>query len=599
MGTRLGGERPAMLQTAIDHLLARRLDRAEPILRRLVAKNPRDAEALGLLGLTLCHQGRFDQADFNMKRALALAPQQASLHINYANLCWSLRRLDDAVDHYHEALRLRPDSIEAHLGLAAVRSARCEYDEAIEHGRAAVALSPADAGARLNLASALSGAGFIAESLEVAEQGLAANPNHEDLIPNYLMALNYDHRLSAAEVFERHRRLAPRLALARSMPPLRFSGTLDPDRRLRVGYLSPDIRGHVVAIFLECLLRHHNRDRFHVAAYHTGLADARTVELRPLFDTFHQIDSLDQVQIAQRIRGDGIDVLVELAGHSDGGRLFPLAVRSAPVQVAYCGYPNTTGVPNVDYRLVDRDTDPEPAADALATERLVRLARCFLCYTPPRAAPDSGPPPHAATGHITFGSFNAAPKINERVLGLWARILARVPGSRLVLKNRPLSSATVRARVLAVLDAGGVAPERVDLLAWAAGPAEHLAAYSRVDIALDTLPYHGTTTTCEALFMGVPVVSHAGEAHVSRVGVSLLCSAGCPELVATTEDEYVDIAARLAADRVRLAEYRATLRARLLASPVCDGPGHTRAVEAAYRALWREACARGSTKGGA
>ena len=587
-----------MLQTAIDHLLARRLDRAEAILRRMVGNDPRDAEALGLLGLTLCHQGRFDQAEFNMKRAITLAPNQVSLHINYANLLWSLRRLEDAVSHYRTALSLRPEAIEGHMGLAAVLAARCDYDGAIEHGLTAVRLGAADAGARMNLASAYSGAGFIEESLRVAEEALAADPNHADLIPNYLMTLNYDHRLSPGEIFERHNRLGPRLALAGSLAPFRFAGTFDESRRLRIGYLSPDIRGHVVALFLEGLWRNHDRERFCVVGYHTGLADARTEELRPLFDAFHQIESLDQVQIAQRIRDDRIDILVELAGHSDGGRLFPLAARCAPVQVNYCGYPNTTGVPNVDYRLVDEWTDPTPAADALATERLIRLPRCFLSYAPPVGAPDVGDPPSriagpagGAGGAITFGSFNAAPKINAYVLGLWARIMARVPGSRLVLKNRPLGSRAVRERILTVLEERGIARERVELLAWTAGPGDHLSTYRRIDIALDTLPYQGTTTTCEALFMGVPVVTMAGGSHVSRVGVSLLTAAGCPELVATDEDGYVEVAVALASSSSRLAEYRGGLRAKVLGSCLCDAPSLARAVEAAYRATWTRACA--------
>ncbi|MFN0012549.1 MAG: tetratricopeptide repeat protein [Phycisphaerales bacterium] len=579
-----------MIQTAIDHLLGHRPQQAEAVLRRLVARNPRDAEALGFLGLALCHQARFEQAEFSMKRALALAPNQPSLHINYANLLWSLRRLDDSVAHYHTALGLRPDSVEAHIGLAAVLAAQCEYDGAIEHARRGVALGAADSGARLNLASALSGAGFIAESLRTAEESLAANPNHQDQIPNYLMTLNYDHRLSPQEVFERHRTIAPRIATCRSAPAFFFRGTLNPNRKLRVAYFSPDIRGHVVAIFLEGLLRGHDRDRFHLMGFHTGLADARTVELATLFDAFNQMESLDPVDITAAIRAQDPDILVELAGHSDGGRLFPLAARCAPVQVEYCGYPNTTGVPNVDYRLVDEWTDPAPDADALSTETLVRLPRCFLCYRPPADLPGVGEAAFVRNGHITFGSFNAAPKVNEHVLSLWAKIMQRVPGSHLVLKNRPLTSATVRERVLSVLEAGGVGRERVELVSWTAGPADHLATYNRVDIALDTLPYNGTTTTCEALLMGVPVVAMAGNSHVSRVGVSLLTAVGCPELIATDTRGYMDLAVTLAGQPERLRAYRATLRSQMLASPLCDAGSLAAAVEDRYRWMWARAC---------
>jgi predicted O-linked N-acetylglucosamine transferase (SPINDLY family) len=260
------------------------------------------------------------------------------------------------------------------------------------------------------------------------------------------------------------------------------------------------------------------------------------------------------------------------------------------VQVTWLGYPNTTGLDTIDYRLTDALADPPGASEEWHSEHLVRLPRSGWCYRPSEHSPPVSAPPHEAKGHITFGCFNSMPKLNEPLLELWAKILLAVPASRLLLKNKALSSPSVRRRVQAVLDKAGVNPERMDAVAYVPDKAEHLVCYGRVDIALDTFPYHGTTTTCEALWMGVPVVTLAGQTHASRVGVSLLSNVWHPEWIADSPEDYVRIAVELTGDLPRLAALRATLRARMEASPLMDAPAFARDIEAAYRTMWRTWC---------
>jgi predicted O-linked N-acetylglucosamine transferase (SPINDLY family) len=298
-------------------------------------------------------------------------------------------------------------------------------------------------------------------------------------------------------------------------------------------------------------------------------------------------------QLAAQIREDGIDILVDLAGHTSGHRLGAFARKPAPLQVSWLGYPDTTGLSAIDYRLTDSIVDPPGAADGFSSERLVRLPDGFHCYTPSDAAPDVAPLPAEKNGFVTFGSFNNLSKVNRGVLDAWADVLGRISGSRLVLKSRWLHMPEVCERIRKLLEQRGVARDRIELVAKLPTSAEHLALYGDIDIALDTFPYNGATTTCEALWMGVPVVTLAGDRHAARLGASMLSRVGLEGLVADRPQDYVEAATRLATDLPALARLRADLRGRVAASPLCDGPGFTRQLEAAFRTMWREWCARG------
>jgi predicted O-linked N-acetylglucosamine transferase (SPINDLY family) len=371
-----------------------------------------------------------------------------------------------------------------------------------------------------------------------------------------------------------------------------FPGSLDPDRCLRIGFMSPDFRAHSAAYFIAPLLRALDRGTFEpiaYAAFDEFPPDAMTDEFRRLCPQWRDISGLRGEPLDRAIRSDRVDVLVDLAGHTAGHRLETLARRPAPVIASWLGYPCTTGIPGVDLRIVDAITDPAPEADAFATERLARIDGCFVCYgaRPDAPAPDLLPP-----GAPVFGSFNNIAKLDQPVVALWSRLLHEAPGSRLLLKSANLGQHAVREHTEARFAAHGVSADRLELVGGL--PAlDHLAFYSRMHVALDPFPYSGTTTTCEALWMGVPVVTLAGRSHAGRVGMSLLSAAGMPDLVAGSPREYVRIANELAADQGRLRALRAGLRERLRSSGLCDGPGFARRFGALIREEWRRWCAAG------
>ena len=358
-----------------------------------------------------------------------------------------------------------------------------------------------------------------------------------------------------------------------------------------MGYVSPDFRRHSVAYFIEPLIARHDRDAFEVYCYSNVLTpDSMTRHLMGLSDSACHIVAMSDGEAADRVRADGIDILVDLAGHTAGGRLGLFALKPAPVQVSYLGYPNTTGLAAIDWRITDIHADPPGNGDEFHSERLARLPRTFLCFQPPADAPAIQPPPSIESGRITFGSFNTLPKVTPEVVGAWAQLLHRVPGSRLLLKASGLTDAAGRGRLLGEFAQHGIDEDRLTLLGKVGDFNAHLARYHEMDIGLDPFPYNGTTTTCEAVWMGVPVVSLAGDRHAGRVGASVLANLGLEELIATSIDEYLAIAADLAADTARLGMLRETMRARVVASPLRDETGFSREVEHAYRQMWLRWC---------
>jgi predicted O-linked N-acetylglucosamine transferase (SPINDLY family) len=361
---------------------------------------------------------------------------------------------------------------------------------------------------------------------------------------------------------------------------------------LRIGYVSPDFVHHAVSYFVEPVLAAHNRAQIEVFCYADApVADATTARLRGLSDQWRDIAPLNDAQVAELIRSDKIDILVDLAGHTARHRLLVFARRPAPIQLTWIGYPNTTGLETIDSRLTDAISDPLGQTEVFHTEKLVRLPEVFSCYKPSDQAPAVSELPAVKNGYVTFGSFNHFAKINPAVLDLWARLMVRLPSSRLFLKARSLADPETATGVRETFKRHGVAANRLTLCSDELSVAAHQSLYHGVDIALDPFPYNGTTTTCEALWMGVPVITLAGQTHVSRVSASLLTHLGRPEWIAHSEDGYIEKCAALAADLPRLAELRANQREQMRLSPVCDAPRFTAQLEATYRELWRQRCA--------
>jgi len=361
-----------------------------------------------------------------------------------------------------------------------------------------------------------------------------------------------------------------------------------PDRRLRIGYVSPDFRRHSVNYFLEPILANHDHTQFEVFCYADELwPDATTERLKGLVDQWRNTAGMSFDGMARLIREDGIDVLIDLAGHTGYNRLPVFARKPAPVQITYLGYPDTTGLAAVDYRITDNVADPAEKTEALHSEKLIRLPTTAWCYRPPEESPDVHELPALSGNPVTFGTFNVLAKLNAVVLETWAKVLLATPGARLMLKNKSFRDPAIPRRLLQTFEKHGVAPERIVLL----GPEEkydnHLRLYHRLDVALDPFPYNGTTTTFEALWMGVPVVTLGGDVHVSRVGASLLGNVGLSRLVAQDSERYIEIAASLAADLPALNELRLGLRKRMQSGPLMDEAGFTRNIESAYRDAWK------------
>lgn len=591
-----------------------------------LAHAPGQAKALNNLGTALMALGRAQDARSAFERALTRDPSLQDARFNAATAAMALRDNRAALEGYRHVLAADPGHRGALLNLAAVllrdgqageaaavlESAASRYPQDAEvHATLADALvrarRPADAvtvcdkaitmapgfaPVRVNRANALFALGRVAEAVAALDAATDLDPDLAEARSKRLFFLNYlDHR-PAADVAAAHRAAGQRLEaahMAHRTPP---ANTPDPAKRLKIGYVSPDFRSHSVAYFIAPVLEHHDGAAFEVFCYaDLETSDDMTDRIRAAVPHFKDVTALDDDGLIQLIRADGIDVLIDLAGHTGSNRMEVFAAKAAPVQATWIGYPNTTGLSAIDIRLVDAQTDPPGPADEMASERLVRLDGGFLAYSPPSEAPDPAPPPCLrGRGTVTFGSFNTLAKLSPTTMALWAKVLAAVPGARLTLKDFRLRDLDVRTSVAAAFAAHGVAEDRLDLVGFLKDRADHLAAYGNIDIGLDPTPYNGTTTTCEALWMGVPVVTLAGGRHAARVGVSLLTRVGLGGLVAMDADGYVEICRRLAGDKEALAALRAGLRARMAASPLCDAAGRTRAAEAAFRDAWTRWC---------
>lgn len=565
---------------------------AERLYRRAVEHSPEDPEALYFLGRIAVWDKRYDEAVGLFERVVELDGQDATYLFELGNALRMAGRNEEALEIFSACLRLLPRCIAAKINHAVASIELNRREEARIELEELRRLRPDIVEIHFNLGGIYREYGKIQESIEAYRKIQDLEPDDPRTHSNLLMMLHYSFVHDARTIFEEHRRFGE-IFSGRYVAPR-------PDRnwprRLRIGYISPDFRSHVVMHFFEQILARHDRARFEVFCYYTHPeADSVTDRLRRHADHWRDREHASDDELAERIRADRIDILVDLAGHTAGGTgLTVLAKKPAPVQVTYLGYPNTTGLPAVDYRITDAYADPPGESDQLSTERLMRLPASYFCYRPAPTTPEVDELPAAKTGAITFGCFNNFHKISDVFLDIVARVLLAVPGSRFMLKGRPLSVPAVAMTVRKHFEQLGIAAERVELRAWEERFKDHLAIYGEVDIALDSFPYNGATTTCEALWMGVPVVTVVGDRHAARMGSSLLNAVGLGELVASDLDGYVAICARLAADRSRLAELRRTLRERMRRSPLMDEPSFLATIERRYLEMWEEKILRGA-----
>ncbi len=621
---------PEALPTADRLFDNQEYTRALAAYEAILESFPAQSEALTGRALCLFYLGHFEQAAPALQELLPLLPESVELRLVLAESLLHAKKRDEAIRCLLELLRSAPDNLDARLRLgrlylddgdyqaadrciAAVLSSRpdhvealaymglmmirfCQFDEALAVLGHAVALEPQNVLVLNNLGRACKMSGRHAEAFAYYRQALALEPDNTCVISNYLLALNYSEEIDPVFAAEEHFRLAPRLQPADTLPEIPVCRGNRPER-LRIGYVSGDLYTHSVTYFLEPVLKHHDRCRFELYCYSLGKThDTTTERLKGLVENWRDMEAIPPESLARQVLEDQIDIFIDLSGHTGDNRLGAFAMRPAPVQISWIGYPATTGLPQMDYYITDRYCDPPGLTIQLFSEKLLRLPRTFCCYLPPMEFPTVTPSPSLTRGFVTFGSFNNFAKVTPSQIRIWAGILLAVPDSRLYLKSMALGSDSVKQRVKEQFAAAGITSDRLMMRVVTSTPLEHLEEYGTVDIALDTFPYHGTTTTCEALWMGTPVVSMAGVTHASRVGVSLLENAGCPELIAADPDDYHRICVTLATDQSRLQQYRQQLRSRLAWSPLLDAPGVTRELEAAFERVYSEALAAQQAK---
>jgi predicted O-linked N-acetylglucosamine transferase (SPINDLY family)/precorrin-6B methylase 2 len=614
----LARELAHLLEQGIAHHRQGELAAAAQLYHAVLQRSPQSADALNLLGHIAKSRGEFATARDYYLRAIAIAPQEASFHYSLAVIYHERGELQSAASAYEAALRQQPQHAMALENLAVLRSKQGHRGEALTLLRKAAEQPGTSAQLFANLAELLRASGDLSGALAAAEKAVTLNPSsplaHSNLATityrlgdaararahiqralqldpsnakahsSLLHCMHYLPDYSPADSAAAHREWATRhagQARAAAAPRRRLQGS-----KLRIGYISPDLRKHSVSYFLEPILAQHDRKRFAIYAYaNVEHLDQVSERLKRHFDGWRDIYGVDAAQAAQRIREDQIDILVDLAGHSRGNRLDVLALQAAPIQVTYLGYPDTTGLSNIAYRLTDAWSDPPGAADALYSEKLLRLPDCFLCYQPSTDSPRVAPLPALRNGAITFGSFNNLAKITSDMLDSWSTILRGLPSSRLLIKALALDYPEARRRIEQHFRSAGIDLARIRMHGRIDDTGGFLQLYNEVDIALDTFPYNGTTTTCDALWMGVPVITLAGHSHVSRVGVSLLSTVGLIQCIASDSADYCNKALTLAADLNKLATLRTDLRERMARSPLTDAATFTRRLEESYQMM--------------
>ncbi len=605
-------------------LAMERKDEAKVYLERVLSFEPDHAEALYNLGTLQLAAGEVDAAARSFARAVEQNANYIDGYIALSKVLYDVGAFDEALNYLAIVNRIRPAEPEGYIWRGLVLRERGDFPAALEAFERVAVLKPDSAEGHALLGGTywilgehekaaragdealkcdaqhppvltLQGnlsllTGQVKQALGWYEKAVAVDPGYVDAFDNLLFVSNYDDEVGAEQLFRRHREWGEKVI---DFPAVKQDGGVRQNNaRIRVGFVSPDFRNHSVAFFVEPIFANLDRTRFELYLYSSDRRiDTTTRRLSDYAAQWTSITALGDDPAAELIVKDRIDVLIDLAGHTAGNRLGVFARRPAPVQATYLGYPTTTGLNTVQYRLTDSVVDPDEAEN-LNTEQPVRLPASYFCYAPPADAPAVGLLPAATSGGVTFGSFNNLAKISPAAVGLWAETLKAISGSRLLIKNRGVMNESVQRDMTARFEAEGIDAGRVVFLAWENTTESHLAAYGRVDIALDTYPYNGATTTCEALWMGVPVVTLRGRTHASRMGASILRAAGLAQFVADSEAGFVGVATRLAGELGTLTDLRAELRARIASSALMAHAQFTRAFEAAVSGLLESARAQ-------
>lgn len=570
---------------ASQHDLAR-YDDAIKSLSEAVHLRPQYLGALYNLGNSLKESGRLTEAVDAYRRAIALQPDTAELHHNLGIALAHMRQHADAVSAYTRALRLNDNLAEAHSNIGNSLAALGQIGSALHHLRRATELNPRLAAAWNNLGSALLRAAHIGEACSAYRRALDEAPALSSAQHNLLYALNFDPDQTPEMIAHEHRRWGKQL-IAR-ITPIVARHRPDSTRRLRIGYVIPDPGARAITQTIEPMLAAHDTHSFEIFCYvNAAMESPATTRMQQQHAShWRPIHRHTNTEVAALVSRDEIDILVDTGGHAEFNRLEVLAYKPAPIQISWLGYPNTTGLPTVDYYLADSVFLPAGELERLYVERPLRLPT-WICYQPPADAPDVAPSPAIRNGRITFGSMNTLTKVNTSVIALWATILRTLPDARLLMQAQVLADDEIQKKLIEQFQQQGVTKQRIEFVG-PLSPTDHLRLHERIDIALDPFPWSGWATTCHSLWMGVPVVTLSGRCSVGRSSAALLSAIGRHDLVATSIDDYVRIAAQLAGDTAQLAATRREQRQRVATSALCDTIGYTRSLERVYRTVWEE-----------
>lgn len=571
------------------------LVRAAQCFHRRVDAAPEDVVAITNLGLCYAHQGRMPTAIELLEKALLLAPENGDVLLRLAHCKNAMGDVKSALEHIQNAVEHAPERADLQGMLGMMLSANGDIDSAIDAYERGLDLSPASPQILNNMAMALTAIGRGAEGTERyrgALKMLQPSVTAAAVYSNFMFSRHYDDEVTPETLLAEHRAFGEWVPNdGPATPPHHHANTPDPERRLRVGYVSADFGVHPVGFFVGSVLPRHNPAEIETFCYsNREIEDPITWRIKGSARHWRVIANLTDERVLERIRDDNIDILVDLSGHTAGNRLTVFAKKPAPIQATWAGYVGTTGLEAVDYIIADRYHMP-PEIEPFHVERPWRMPHGYICYDPADYAPPVAPLPALANGYVTFGSLNNPSKVGARCLSTWARVVKAVANSKLLLRYRWMESEPNRARIKAAFEAEGVDPERVIILPRTGG-AEMLRTYNRIDIGLDSMPYSGGLTTCEAMWMGVPVVTCPGLRFESRHSMSHLSNAGLGEFVTTSIDDYIATAARWADDLDGLARLRQGLRAQMATSPLCDPDRFTRDLDAEYRKMWQLWCAR-------
>lgn len=562
--------------------------KAKAAFEQALEINSNNIEALLGLGRLLTELGDYDSCRELFQKAIDIKPDYyapyASMGISYYKTSTT-----EAIKWFDKALEINPNADDVYSLKGYALNILGNTEEAEKSLRKAIELREDHAEYHQNLGNVLMVQAKIPEALEHCQKSIELNPNSSLAFSNLLLYMHYIPQSTKDDIWNLHK-IYSKMFEPKDLELRPYLSEPRKDRKIRIGLVSSDFRKHSVAYFIEPLLNKKDTTNYEYYTYaNVKIPDVFSQRIANLSTKWQSILQLSDVQAAELIRNDQIDILIDLGGHTADNRLKLFCLKPAPIQVSWLGYPDTTGLNAIDYRIADEYTEPE-GAENFSSEKIIRLPGGFHCYSALADSPDVAPLPSKKNGHITFGSFNNFAKCSNETIFLWSEIMKNVPNSKIVLKALSLGDKYVQEYAYKTFKTFGIERDRITMLARTSSLRKHFEKYGEIDIALDTYPYNGTTTSCEAMWMGVPLVSFFGPNHASRVGLSLLSHVGLQQLAAGSPEDYVNKAVALANEEELRTELRATMRQRLINSPILNAEHFARKFEAAMSAIWNVYC---------